>query len=146
MKEYKNCSFSEDVHLLYSTCAFETAWHKNLKSPWCSAFDPESLSVIEYAEDLKYYWIDGYGFEITYKQACPAFNDMYEHMVRADKYPSTVVYFTHSGTLLKMIAHMGIHKTSKHLRHDEYDSNVDREWRVSKIDPFGTNLAFVLHQ
>lgn len=35
---------------------------------------------MEYHEDLKYYWIDGYGHEITYKQACPAFNDMLNFM------------------------------------------------------------------
>jgi hypothetical protein len=33
---------------------------------------------MEYAEDLKYYWVDGYGHELTYKQACPALNDMLE--------------------------------------------------------------------
>lgn len=31
---------------------------------------------MEYHEDLKYYWVDGYGYNVTYEQACPTFNDM----------------------------------------------------------------------
>lgn len=38
------------------------------------------LKVLEYAEDLKYYWQDGYGHELTYRQACPAFRDMFNFL------------------------------------------------------------------
>lgn len=37
------------------------------------------LQVFEYAEDLEYYWIDGYGYNITYRQACPPVKDMMQH-------------------------------------------------------------------
>lgn len=67
-----------DVHTMYMTCAFETAWNKRRRSPWCSPFTLDDFKVMEYAEDLKYFWVDGYGHELTYKQACPAFNDMME--------------------------------------------------------------------
>lgn len=57
-------------------CGFETAWTKDETSPWCSLFDAESVRAFEFAEDLEYYYIDGYGSEITYRQACPAIVDM----------------------------------------------------------------------
>jgi hypothetical protein len=39
------------------------------------------LQVFEYAEDLEYYWIDGYGYNITYRQACPPIKDMMQHFL-----------------------------------------------------------------
>lgn len=39
------------------------------------------LQVFEYAEDLEYYWIDGYGYNITYRQACPPVKDMMQHFL-----------------------------------------------------------------
>lgn len=66
---------SGDVYLMYLTCGFETAWNKSKVSPWCYIFDNESIKIMEFIEDLEYYWIDGYGYEITYRQACPAVTD-----------------------------------------------------------------------
>jgi hypothetical protein len=39
------------------------------------------LQIFEYAEDLEYYWIDGYGYNITYRQACPPVKDMMQHFL-----------------------------------------------------------------
>jgi len=32
---------------------------------------------MEYAEDLDNYWVDGYGYQINYQQACPTLKDMF---------------------------------------------------------------------
>lgn len=34
-----------DVHAMYMTCAFETAWNKRKRSPWCSAFSVDDFKV-----------------------------------------------------------------------------------------------------
>ncbi|CAH0564059.1 unnamed protein product [Brassicogethes aeneus] len=142
----ENVLNAEDVLLMYFACAFETAWNKVLKSPWCSVFTIDDLKVLEYHEDLKYYWIDGYGHQLTYQQACPAIVDMVEHFDNKEKYPLSVLYFTHSGTLLKMLAHLGLYKDEKILIANDYEKNGNREWKVSHIDAFATNLAFILHK
>jgi hypothetical protein len=54
------------------------------------------------------------------------------------------VYFTHSGTLLKMLAHMELYREEEHLRAADFAKHSNRKWRVSQIDSFGTNLIFVL--
>ncbi|KAI4456534.1 multiple inositol polyphosphate phosphatase-related [Holotrichia oblita] len=105
-----------------------------------------SYKVMEYNEDLKYYWVDGYGKEITYKQACSTFNNMLDFMTGEDAYPQAVLYFTHSGTLLKMLSHLNLYKDDKSLWAADYDNNHNRKWRVSKIDTFGSNLAFILYK
>lgn len=70
----------DDLELIYTMCGFETSWQYQLldgKSVWCSLFkNDKQLQVMEYLEDLKYYWIDGPGFEITRKVACRTADDI----------------------------------------------------------------------
>ncbi|XP_076275290.1 multiple inositol polyphosphate phosphatase 2 [Rhynchophorus ferrugineus] len=132
-----------DIYTMYVACGFETAWNKQSKSPWCSLFTKEDLLILEYLEDLKYYWIDGYGHELTYKQACPAIGDMINHLNSSEQFPKVVAYFTHSGTLLKLLAHLGLYKDTEPLTADNFHKMNDRKWKTSLIDSFGTNLAFI---
>ncbi|XP_046397097.1 multiple inositol polyphosphate phosphatase 1 [Ischnura elegans] len=136
-----------DVHLMYVTCGFETAWSKKSRSPWCAPFSEEDLKVMEYNEDLEYYWIDGYGYEINYKQACPPLKDLLDRFrsraLGKDSQKKGIFYFTHSGTLLKLISRLGLYKDEEKLRSDNF-SLLKRKWRTSELDSFGTNLAFIL--
>ncbi|CAG5089520.1 Similar to MINPP1: Multiple inositol polyphosphate phosphatase 1 (Pongo abelii) [Cotesia congregata] len=97
-----------------ATCAFETAWNENSKSPWCELLSPDEFLIMEFSHDLKYYWIDGYGYPLTYQHACTAIGDMFKFL-----------------------------KDPNPLLHDSYNSSKDRLWRVSLIDAFASNLAFV---
>ena len=36
-------------------------------SPWCALFSEDDLKILEFADDLKFYWKDGYGFDINWK-------------------------------------------------------------------------------
>lgn len=45
-----------------------------------------------------------------------------------------------------MLAHLNLYKDLRHLVHMDHNIIDDRQWRVSKIDAFGSNLAFVLHK
>ncbi|KAF5293597.1 hypothetical protein FQA39_LY03082 [Lamprigera yunnana] len=134
-----------DAFLMYLACSFETAWNHKRKSPWCSLFSPQSLKVLEFAEDLKYYYRDGYGYELTYKQACKAFLDGISYFENKSKFPKATIYFTHSGTILKLLAHLGFYKDDQRLKHSHYNK-YDHKWRVSKIDAFGSNMALVLFE
>lgn len=60
--------------MLYGLCAFE---HSILSSsPWCAAFYTEDMKVLEYYQDLKYYWQYGYGHSINYEQSCNLVKDL----------------------------------------------------------------------
>lgn len=76
---FKTLLSNDHLVTMYLGCSFETAWEPSLQSPWCSTFSEEDFKVLEYHQDLDYYWIDGYGYEINYKQACPAVNDLINH-------------------------------------------------------------------
>ncbi|GLV32949.1 Multiple inositol polyphosphate phosphatase 2 [Carabus blaptoides fortunei] len=136
----------DDLYTMYMTCAFETSWSTQLPSPWCNVFDNKSIQVMEYSEDLKYYWIDGYGYNLTYEQACPAVVNLVNYFSRNDTYPKAVLYFTHSGTILKLLAHLGLYRDPVPLQHDNFSLHRDRQWRVSKIDAFASNIAAILYK
>ncbi|XP_015598443.1 multiple inositol polyphosphate phosphatase 1 [Cephus cinctus] len=135
----------EAANLMYTICAFETAWYSNSESAWCNVFQPKHFKVLEFAEDLKYYWIDGYGYPLTYEQACPALRDMF-NFFQSKEDANVTAYFTHSGTILKLLSLIRVAKDIEPLKHDSYTLHEDRRvWRVSMIDAFASNLAFVLY-
>ncbi|XP_037726994.1 multiple inositol polyphosphate phosphatase 1 [Drosophila subpulchrella] len=142
----------EDVQLMYTVCAFETAWHRPRRgsgsrsssdSVWCNFFDVAALEALEFFEDLEYYWNDGYGYELTHRIACPAIADMFAALSSSteERRANATLYFTHSGTLLKLLAHLGLARDKKPLTHKHFAS--ERRWRTSQIDAFATNLAFL---
>jgi multiple inositol-polyphosphate phosphatase / 2,3-bisphosphoglycerate 3-phosphatase len=73
-----------DIEVIYTICGFETSWQYNLlngKSTWCSLFqNVNQLRIMEYLEDLEYYWIDGPGFEVTRKVACKTVEDIFHQL------------------------------------------------------------------
>ncbi|XP_052757563.1 multiple inositol polyphosphate phosphatase 1 isoform X1 [Galleria mellonella] len=130
-----------EVNLMYKICGYETSWNKHQISPWCYAFDVESAMRLEYYHDLKHYWMDGYGHNLTYRQACLALKTMFK--IFSDKPdPFAVFMFAHSGTLLKLLTHLQLYKPDSPLTGDAMDDT--RPWKASLIDCFATNLAFVL--
>ncbi|CAL7947580.1 unnamed protein product [Xylocopa violacea] len=135
----------ESVHLMYLMCGFETAWHSETESPWCKIFSLHDFKILEFADDLEYYWIDGYGHKLSYEQACPAMRDVF-NFFGSVKGPLVSAYFTHSGTILKLLALLGVAKDDQHLTHDSFSLYADyRAWRTGVIDSFASNIAFVLY-
>ncbi|CAH2086293.1 unnamed protein product [Euphydryas editha] len=130
----------DTVVLIYKICGYETSWHKYFSSPWCLGFDDFSIKTLEYYHDLKHYWLDGYGHDLTYHQACMILKNMFEIMSKDS--PTATFLFAHSGTLLKLLTHLHLYKPDSHLRGDIKDEQ--RVWRASDIDCFASNLAFVL--
>ncbi|KAH9645894.1 hypothetical protein HF086_010093 [Spodoptera exigua] len=99
------------------------------------------LRMFEYYHDLKAYWLDGYGHELSYRQACMSIKNMFEFFDKADGYQS-IFMFSHSGTILKILTHMKLYQPASPLRGDAIVK--DRPWKLSEIDCFAANLAFVL--
>lgn len=143
----KKLSF-DDLHLMFTMCRFESASQPERTSPWCNVFTRDEVAVIEYDEDLEYYWTDGYGFPINYEQACPPVKDFLDHfraaMKEDSRVPLGVFRFTHSGLLLKVYARLGLFRDAVPPRADNFQAQMDRKWRSSFIDPFTANLALVL--
>lgn len=50
-------------------------------SPWCAVLTPQMIDVLEYHQDIKYYYEDGYGHLISYAPACVIIRDLLHHLV-----------------------------------------------------------------
>jgi len=60
-------------------------------APWCSVLTPAMIQVLEYDEDLRYYWTAGYGGDdVSYTPACTLVGDLLRHLV----YDDTIRYDT----------------------------------------------------
>ncbi|XP_046838609.1 multiple inositol polyphosphate phosphatase 1-like isoform X2 [Vespa crabro] len=135
----------DTLDLIYAMCAFETAWYKDEDSPWCELLSLDDFKVLEFANDIEYYWIDGYGYKITYEQACVVLLDIFKFFSE-DNETLASIYFTHSGTILKFLARLGVARDKIPLTHDSFRLHVDnRAWRTTYIDAFASNIAFVLY-
>lgn len=71
--------FSESILTMYNMCRYEKAWTVTKLSPWCAVFSKEELRVLEYREDLYYYYKAGYGREINAQLGCTLLQDMMNH-------------------------------------------------------------------
>ena len=137
----------EDLDMMYLMCNFDTAWTPSKTSPWCRVFSDQELRVMEYREDLEYFWIDGPGHDINSDQACVLVKDMVDTFTsiaegKGERHGS--FYFTHSGTILKLLAFLEVFEDSEPLKSDNFHKMTNRKWRTSEIGPFGANIAFVL--
>lgn len=58
-----------------------------------------------------------------------------------------IFYFTHSGTLLKLLAFLRLYEgETGPLTSAGYIPGRDWAWRTSRLSPFGANVAFALQQ
>ena len=135
-----------DLDMMYMMCNFDLAWSSS-PSPWCRVFSDHDLQVMEYREDLEYYWIDGPGYTVTREAACVLVKDVvtkFRNIVSDGDRSKGSFYFTHSGTILKLLAYLNIFNDKESLRSDNFAKMNNRLWRTSYIGPFGANIAFVL--
>jgi len=139
----------EELDQLYVTCNFDQAWQPRKLSPWCTLFSDQSLEVMEYREDLEYYWVDGPGHAISYLPSCVLIQDVMRNFANATAglvEERGIFYFTHSGTLLKLLAYLGTHNDKDHLTSENFSDMKNRKWRTSYIGPFATNVSFLLRK
>lgn len=90
-------------------------------------------SYPRYDRTFRVKWLDIFKFHATVK--------FYQFFSFTSTQPNATFYFTHSGTMLKLLSHLGLYKDDFTLTYREFDKN--RKWRVGKIDAFASNLLFV---
>ncbi|KAF7285493.1 hypothetical protein GWI33_010591 [Rhynchophorus ferrugineus] len=142
-----NSSLIQDI---YDMCRFDKAWQVEQPSAWCTAFTKEHLKLLEYGEDLKEYYITGYGNKLVENIGCGIVQDLYRKFERTVQgYPDgnkVTALFTHAATMEAVYSTMGIAQDPNGLKADNYKQQQRRMWRTSLINPFAANLVAVLYQ
>jgi multiple inositol-polyphosphate phosphatase/2,3-bisphosphoglycerate 3-phosphatase len=126
-------------------CRFDQAWHLQDYSPWCVAFTKDQVKILEYLEDLQYYYENGYGTQANDMIACHAVNDMLMHLESKGN-PNVVSYFTHESEIQLFLVALGAAKDTEALRADNYYSMARRQFRSSTLTPFTSNVAAIKYE
>ncbi|XP_058121846.1 multiple inositol polyphosphate phosphatase 1 [Anopheles ziemanni] len=134
----------EQIEHMWDACRFEQAWQISRASPFCAAFTQDQVNVLEYKEDLAYYYQTSYGYERSTELACHAMADMLKHLKSREE-PTVVAYFTHDSQIQLLLAALGAKKDSTPPRADNYPFMKYRQYRSSDI-PFAANIAAVKYQ
>lgn len=142
----------EEEHIvgMYTACMFEVAIYDR-ENTWCELFEEEDLLVLDYLSDLKQYWKRGYGHPINYQIGCPLLERIVTSLKNAtESSPEEAMHgafmFAHGETLQPLYALLDLFKDAEMLRADNFPKQHERKYRVSRITPFGANIAFVLYK
>lgn len=142
---YKYTLNSKQIDTFWDMCRFDQAWYLQDESPWCTAFTPENVYVLEYLEDLKYYYKASYGASLNSNIMCAAVKDMVLNL-KSDQGPKVVAYFSHASAMQLFLTALGYAKDKEHLRADNYQQMKYRKFRASVWSPFASNIAVVKYE
>ncbi|XP_071565905.1 multiple inositol polyphosphate phosphatase 1-like isoform X2 [Temnothorax nylanderi] len=139
------------VDAMYDACRYQKAWSVTELSPWCAVFSKEELRVLEYREDLDYYYKAGYGRDINTRLGCPLLHDMMRHFwnIARDEMsgePAGIFYFSDIVSLQNLLTTMGINEDQTRLTAYNYKDVARRQWRTSLISSFAANLIAVFYK
>lgn len=139
------------ILVIFDVCRYEKAWAPSQVSAWCAVFSDEDLKILEYRDDLSYYFYTGHGRVINGRVGCVAISDMYNHF-RNHEYgnhtqdPKALFYFGHSVSLLSFLTGMGLAKGPILLTPQNFHRMNNRQWRTSLVNPFASNFISILYK
>lgn len=142
---YKYTMSPKQVDTIWDMCRYDQAWYLQDDSPWCAAFTHEHVNVLEYAEDLKYYYKASFGSPLSGNMMCAAVKDMVMNM-RSEDNPKVVAYFSHASAIQLFLTALGYAKDNDALRADNYGNMKYRKFRASVVSPFAGNIAVVKYE
>jgi multiple inositol-polyphosphate phosphatase / 2,3-bisphosphoglycerate 3-phosphatase len=142
---YKYVLNAKQIDTIWDMCRFDQAWYLQDESPWCAAFTPEHVYVLEYLEDLKYYYKASYGSYLSSNLMCAAVKDMVVNL-KSEQGPKVVAYFSHASAIQLFLTSLGYAQDKEPLRADNYQQMKYRKFRASVWSPFASNLAVVKYE
>lgn len=131
---------------LYRACRYDTAWELDKLAPWCGAFTPAHIQVLNYADDLKHFYKTGPGAEINSHVACPLVSNFIKTLDDLDDTRTTAL-FTHSSSMGLFFNSLGVGHGDGTLLSSNWNQFIDeRRFRTANNSPFATNLAAIRYK
>ncbi|XP_050350980.1 multiple inositol polyphosphate phosphatase 1-like [Nymphalis io] len=130
----------------YDLCRFYRAYSIVKRSPWCALFTDNDLQILEYVEDIRHYFRNGYGHPMNRLLGASGLKDLYEKFEAtvSSGYKSFIGYFSHDTMLDMIYTAMGLYYDYPEISGFERIRN--RKWRTSFLTPFVANFVAVLHR
>lgn len=137
-----------EVETLSLICKFEQIWDINSTSPLCAAFSVANHQVLEYMEDLGYYYGVGYGhsaYRRLYENMnCHLLQDLLSFLKSNDSSDHKARLFsTHSAILHLILVTFGVFEDEVPLSRHNFAQQTLRKWKSSLVAPMAANLAVI---
>lgn len=142
---FKSALSAKQIDTIWDICRYEQAWDLKGYSAWCAVFTKPQIDLLEYLEDIKYYYKQGYGYELNSNVGCFTIQDMLTHL-QSETHPDMVAYFGHSTTVQLFLTAFGIAKDKEPVNAKNFEKMKDRSWKTSKVGPFAANFAAVKYE
>ncbi|KAJ6648434.1 Multiple inositol polyphosphate phosphatase 1 [Pseudolycoriella hygida] len=134
-----------EVAAIALQCKLEQIWDSNFTSPFCAAFSVANAQVIEYSEDVDWYYRIGYGR--------PEYRQLYENlmcfhiqdMLRFIQSPDVNKARIMSGhvNLFLILMHFDAFDDDLPLTRHNFAQQMQRVWKSSDHLPMAANLAVI---
>ena len=139
------------VDVLATICKFEQIWDTNSTSPMCAAFSIANHQVLEYHEDLDYYYRVGYGYSeyrtLFENMNCHLMQDMLRFLQSNDPTDHKArVFSSHSSVLQLILVTFGVFEDEVGLTRHNFAQQAFRLWKSSLVAPMATNLAVIRYE
>ncbi|KAI9469326.1 histidine phosphatase superfamily, partial [Zychaea mexicana] len=112
---------TDDVEAVYTGCKFDIT-HRNRIDTFCTLLAHEDISVLEYRQDLEYYYMYSYGTETNANMACVLIQSVMENMENAvggkEDYTRMDIKYLHSESVFFVATFLGLYKDDQKLRAD----------------------------
>ncbi|XP_050440491.1 multiple inositol polyphosphate phosphatase 1-like [Adelges cooleyi] len=145
------------IKIMYDVCGYERSYAEKVIPAWCRVFCQEDLEVLEYYDDLYWYYAIGYGHNENGRWACPLairlLDSFKTTFFLTDTGPYGTINFTSHEFVLSMYFLLGIGKNEKRSKKksdreiimdsSNYHSMKDRNWRTSLFSPWAANVTAV---
>lgn len=107
---------------------------------------PSQVHIIEYLEDLNYFYKSSHGSKLNKNVKCFAMKDMLERL-SSDDGPKTTVYFSHSAAVQLLLTSLGALKDDVDLKAENFaQMAATRKWKTSTVSPFAANIGIVRYK
>lgn len=142
------------INTMWNWCRFEVAVTFEISgsetgehSPLCVPFSIAHHHLMEYYEDLTYFYLNGYGIRnqrLLQNLNCGRIQDMLHQMQSENDADAMArIFFTHLYELVAMLAALGTFRDAWPLHQHNFAQQSDRHWLISLMTPFTSNLAIV---
>lgn len=139
---------SRQVRTIWEWCRWEDT--SDLQAPWCLAFSVANHAVLDYFEDLDFFYNQGYGLpnrRLAENLNCELVQDLLQYLQSDSATEERVrIYGTHSSTLQLFLVSMGFFEDDFPMNRHNYAQQTLRQWRTGIATPKGANLAVIRYE
>lgn len=140
-----------EVQTLASICRFEQIWDINSPSPLCAAFSVANHQVMEYHDDLFFFYRFGYGrpsHRTLFENInCNLMQDLLQYLQSNNPADHKArIFGGHTATMQLILVTLGVYEDSTLLTRHNFAQQTFRQWRTSLLSMMASNLVVVKYE